>query len=72
MEDILTLVDGREELVAELSEANDELIQYIASQFRDVMNHPDFDYALESAVREQPGRDEVLRERIDLIARMGG
>lgn len=66
-EDILLIVDGREELVAELGGAEEEVRTYIGDQFKDMLAAPDFDDFLEGNIRGPQGRVEIVRQRFIAI-----
>lgn len=66
-EDILLIVDGREELVAELGGAEEEVRSYIGDQFKDMLAAPDFDDFLEGNIRGPQGRVEIVRQRFIAI-----
>ncbi|MER9120179.1 hypothetical protein NKH93_26840 [Mesorhizobium sp. M0954] len=66
-EDILLIVDGREELVAELGAAEEEVRTYIGDQFKDMLAAPDFDDFLEGNIRGPQGRVEIVRQRFIAI-----
>ncbi|WP_352857620.1 hypothetical protein [Mesorhizobium sp. M1163] len=66
-EDILLIVDGREELVAELGGAEQEVRTYIGDQFKDMLAAPDFDDFLEGNIRGPQGRVEIVRQRFITI-----
>ncbi|MHA6645377.1 hypothetical protein [Mesorhizobium sp. A623] len=67
-EDILLIVDGREELVAELGAADDEVRTYIGDQVKALLEAPDFDDFLEGNIRAPQGRVEIVRERFVAIS----
>ncbi|WP_353043480.1 hypothetical protein [Mesorhizobium sp. M1423] len=67
-EDILLIVDGREELVAELEGAEEEVRTYIGDQFKDMLAAPDFDDFLEGNIRGPQGRVEIVRQRFIAIS----
>ena len=71
-EDVVRLVDGREELLGELAAAPGELRGYVAEQLRTLLRVETFDAAAEGALRggaESLERFElVLRPRIEEIA----
>lgn len=46
LEDILNLVDGREELVPEIADTDGDVRDYIAGQIGALMEHGDFEYAV--------------------------
>lgn len=70
LEDILTLIDGRKELVTEISEANREILAYIIEQFKALLHHDDFEFAVEANVFGDEGRKELIYERVNLILQM--
>lgn len=68
IEDILLVVDGREELVAEIQNADDDVRGYIAEQFKALLAHDEFDHFLEGNIRESEGRVDIVRERFVAIS----
>lgn len=64
LEDIVNVVDGRPELVAEVASAAPELRQYLAAQCRALLAMPGFMNALPGMVFP----DESLAERVKLLA----
>lgn len=72
-EDILTLIDGRVELADEVNLAADDVREEICLWLAELLEHPHAEYAIEAAVTGYGAaadqRAELLRERIDLIAR---
>lgn len=75
-EDVVALIDGREELVGELTQAPEELRSYVAKQLRALARRGTFDAAAEGALRGGPETEErfqiVLRPRIEEIVALGG
>ncbi|MFS8114109.1 hypothetical protein QD460_20480 [Rhizobium jaguaris] len=71
-EDILLLVDGREELVEEIAAAEPDIRAYIAEQITAVLEDPNFDHFLEGNVRGPAGRTDIVYERLIAISRLGG
>jgi predicted nucleotidyltransferase len=69
LEDILLVVDGREELAAEIQHANDHVRRYIAEQFKVLLSHDDFDHFVEGNIKGPEGRVDIVRERIVAISR---
>lgn len=67
LEDILNLVDGREELLAEIENSDEDIRNYIAAQIGALLAHEDFDYAVQSNVRGNKGREELLFERLEAM-----
>lgn len=73
-EDIINVLDGRPEIVDEVSLAGDELSSYLATCFGNIVRHPDFENTLPGLVEFDElyaERVERVRERILAITRMG-
>jgi predicted nucleotidyltransferase len=68
MEDILLVVDGREELVAEIRTADEDVRRYIAEQFGALLNDDDFDHFLVGNIKGPEGRVDIVRERFVTIS----
>lgn len=68
LEDIITVVDGRDELLAELAAAPSEVRHFIAGHFQAVLNHPDFSNVL-SGIVSQSTRAGLVLQRIAEMAR---
>lgn len=69
LEDIITVVDGRDELLAELAAAPSEVRHFIAGHFQAVLNHPDFSNVLPGIV-SQSTRAGLVLQRIAEMARL--
>ncbi len=67
LEDIVTVVDGREDLLAEMTAAADAVRQFVARRFRAVLEHPDFSNALPGIV-SQSSRSGLVLQRFAGIA----
>lgn len=65
LEDILNLVDGREELVDEVLAAHQNVRQYIAEQIKQLLNHKDVDYAVQGIVRGNSARGDLIFKRLE-------
>ncbi len=71
LEDIVTLVDGRPEIVAEVGGADAEVRVYIASDIHSLLDNPDFAEALpgfllpDAASQERRG---IVEERLRVLA----
>ena len=72
MEDILLVVDGREELVAEIQGTDEEVRRYIAGQFRALLKNDDFDHFLVGNIRGPEGRVDIVRECFVAISQSDG
>lgn len=71
-EDILLLVDGRENLFAELQASEPEVRDYIADQFRALLRHPEFSDFIEGNIRGPEGRVDIVQERFEKISHCNG
>ncbi|BBI50690.1 hypothetical protein HORIV_31110 [Vreelandella olivaria] len=67
LEDILNLVDGRPELLDEIRLVDAALQDYIAKELSQLLEDENFAYAVQSQARD-PGREEVLFERLEMLA----
>src|SRR6202012_3900254 len=71
-EDVIRLLDGREELAGELVSGDGEVRSFVMARLAGLREHPDFDSAAEGALGGGPetlGRfEQVLRPRIDAVA----
>lgn len=70
MEDILSVVDGRESLAEEIIASPPELKTYIAQHFTQLLKHPDFEYAVQAAARNSRGREAIIFQRWESIANL--
>lgn len=68
IEDIITIVDGREELAEEISAVGGALEAYISGAITEFLKVRDFEYAVESAVRSDRARAEVIFARLEALA----
>lgn len=68
LEDVLNVVDGREELAAELVHAPHELRRSVADAFSRLLAHPDFANALPGLIAEAE-RAEVVAARLREMSR---
>ena len=64
LEDVLIVVDGREELAAEVSQADAGIRSFIAEQLGSLMKHYDYDSFIDGNVRGPAGRAEIVRARL--------
>lgn len=72
LEDVLLVVDGREELVAEVQEADEGIRIFIANEIRALQKHLDFDNFVEGNIRGPEGRVDIVRARLDALANCDG
>jgi len=68
LEDILVLIDGREEIVAEIQAADADVRQFILEQFTALLEEDDFDHFIEGNIRGPEGRTDIVRRRFEAIA----
>ncbi len=71
LEDIVTVIDGRAELVDELQRAEHALRDHVAEQARALLAHPELPNALPGIVA-QPVRAGIVLERLQRIASLSG
>ena len=69
IEDLLNLFDGREELIKEIEQSSPELQKFIAVQLSALLDNSDFDYAVQSCSLGDAGREKLIFERLEQIAR---
>jgi Nucleotidyl transferase AbiEii toxin, Type IV TA system len=63
--DVVALIDGREELTAEVANAPAALREYVAGQLSELSRYPVFDNGLEGALPSSP----ETRARVELVIR---
>lgn len=68
LEDLLLILDGRPEIVAEVLVADTEIRRFIAEQFTALLQDRDFDHFLEGNIRGPQGRADIVRRRFEAIA----
>lgn len=69
IEDLLALIDGREELMGEVESTSKVLRTYLAEQFSELLHHPDFEYAVQGTALNDPAREALIFERLEKLAR---
>jgi len=67
LEDILIVVDGREELVDEVQKADEDVRSFIAQQLQKITQHPDFDSFLHGNIRGPLGRVDIVSQRLSAL-----
>lgn len=67
-EDILNVVDGRASLGDEVARAPEDLRADIAAGIAQLLQHRDFDYAVQAAARNNRQREELIFARLDSLA----
>lgn len=74
LEDIISLIDGRAEIVNDISAASDNLKQYLAFEFASLMNNAQFLQALPGHLnysQESESRERIVKERMLAIMNVG-
>ncbi|WP_155912074.1 hypothetical protein [Methylobacterium sp. 77] len=64
LEDILLIVDGREDIIDEVRRTDADIRRFIAEHFRGLLADRDFDHLLEGNIRGPEGRVDLVRARI--------
>ncbi|WP_324769872.1 hypothetical protein [Pokkaliibacter plantistimulans] len=67
IEDILNLVDGREELLTEVRGSRDDVRRYIASEVVVRLSNNEFAYAVQSTANGDSGREEIIFNRLEAL-----
>jgi len=65
IEDIISLFDGRQNLVTEIQDADHEIKDYIAEQLRKLLSNSNFEYAVKGSTRSSKDREELIFQKID-------
>ena len=68
IEDLLNIVDGREELQHEIKQAEPKVKHYIAQQIGTLLEHKDFDYAMQACARNNTAREAIIYQRLEALA----
>lgn len=70
-EDIVTLVNGRDSLLDEITVSTEELRGFIAQEIDRFLKNKDFDYLLASAIpSESPDRMGLVKKRFEQLSRI--
>lgn len=73
LEDLITVIDGRENIVDEIRHAKTDVREYISGKLREYLNEADFKQALPAYLNSDPASQQrlpSLRRKIDDIAQM--
>lgn len=70
IQDIFSVIDGREELTLEVQQSDPSLQLFIAENLLKFNQQNDFDYVIQAATNGDRGREHVIRERIDVLLRV--
>ncbi|EPZ8126205.1 hypothetical protein ACXV6R_004113 [Yersinia enterocolitica] len=69
IEDIINLIDGREELISELSNSSGAVKAFISKQLCHLLKDSNFEYAVSSQSNNSPERESIIFERIEEIVK---
>lgn len=72
VEDILNLVDGRDELLDEIMAASSDVQNYIALEISRLLETSYFEYAVQNQAPNDPERENVIFERLETLASLSG
>jgi len=67
IEDILNVFDGRAELVGEIKQASAEVQKYISKEIGQLIEQPEFEYAVQSTAQGLSDREELIFKRLEAI-----
>jgi predicted nucleotidyltransferase len=70
LEDILNLVNGREELLTEVESAAPELRVYLSQTLAGLLGNNDFGYLVQDAARGDSEREQIIWDRLHHIVRV--
>ncbi|KRW74209.1 hypothetical protein AO735_12800 [Pseudomonas sp. TTU2014-096BSC] len=70
LEDILNLVNGREELLQEVDAATPELRTYLADKLTSLLSSNDFGYLVQDAARGDHEREQIIWQRLHHLAQV--
>lgn len=68
IEDILNVFDGRAEIVEEIQQTPEDIQNYINEELGQLLEHPDFDYAVKSTAQGQAGREDLIFKRLEAVS----
>lgn len=71
MEDILNVIDGREELIEEINNSPDDVRSFIAESFVELKEEYYFESAIQSTSNNDKGREELIFDRVKMIIEAG-
>lgn len=71
LEDIISVIDGRSEIVTDIEKSDRDVKNYISTSFEILLNNKNFTYALPGHLNyanESEGRKKIVMERMQLIS----
>lgn len=70
LEDILNVVNGREELLNEVATADPELRSYLSQTLTELLGNNDFGYLVQDAARGESEREQIIWQRLRHITQV--
>jgi predicted nucleotidyltransferase len=68
IEDLLTIIDGRPQIMDELAKSSAPLREYVRATVASLLKEDDFDYAIQSSARGDSKRHDLILERLQSLA----
>lgn len=65
IEDVVTIFDGRAQIVDEINTSEDNVRKYIKAKLKDLMRKDSFEYLIQSVSRSDTQREKVIFDRIE-------
>jgi len=70
LEDILNVVNGREELLNEVATTDPELRSYLSQTLTELLGNNDFGYLVQDAARGESEREQIIWQRLNQIVQV--
>jgi len=67
IEDIISIFDGRPEIVKEIAETDQDIVDYISHQIGLLLENAQFEYAVQGATKSNNDREKLIFSRLDEI-----
>ena len=67
IEDILNLIDGRQELEEEIKGCDNNLREYISNEIKKLLHDDNFGYAIQSQARGNQDREDLILEKLESL-----
>ncbi len=68
IEDILNVFDGREEVIEEIKQSQDDVKEYISEELKKLLDNQNFEYAVQSTAQNQAEREALIFERLEDVS----
>lgn len=72
IDDLFLLVQGRQELISEMEQAEESLREFVAAELLVLSRHPDFNYAVQSHSVGVASRESLFVARLKALVALGG